>query len=196
MTEPSGRGRAAVFLDRDGTVIPEFDFLDDPARLVLLPGVAAAVRRLNEAGFAAVVVTNQSGVARGLFDEATLEAVNARLREELAREGALLDLVLCSPYHPDFPGPSSWDPTWRKPQPGMLLAARARLGLDLAKSWMVGDSIRDLEAGRRAGLLGLVLVRTGKGAASERELEPPLRASARVTDDLPAAVECILKEGT
>ncbi|MEW6074548.1 MAG: HAD family hydrolase [Planctomycetota bacterium] len=186
--------RPAVFLDRDGTLIDELGYLADPDRVALFPGAAAAVRRLNAAGFAVVVATNQSGVARGLFTEEDVQAVHARVRTLLASQGAEVDLFLFSPFHPDFGDARYRRATdWSKPGPGMLLAARDRLGLDLRASWVVGDAERDLEAGRRAGVAGLILVRTGQGAATEVAVPPPDRPLWRVVDDLPAAVELILE---
>lgn len=183
--------KRAVFLDRDGTLLDELGFLRRPEDLRLLPGAAEGVRLINQAGWSAVLVTNQSGIARGLFGEPELAAVHARLRAELAAHGAHLDGLFHCPHHPDEGvGALRRSCTCRKPAPGMLLEAAERLGLALAASWTVGDSQRDLEAGRRAGLAGGVLVLTGKGQA-ELALFPaddmPLTAP-----DLPAAVGRIL----
>jgi len=156
------RARQAVFLDRDGTINEEVDYLSDPEQLVLLPGAAAAIRRWNEAGYLVVVVTNQSGIARGLLDEARLREIHDRLREMLRVEGAELDAFYHCPHHPDLGEPplrARCD--CRKPAPGMLLRAAEELGIDLARSWIVGDSLRDLEAGAAAGVRG-ILVETGK----------------------------------
>ena len=192
MTPPPLHGRPAVFLDRDGTLIDELGYLADPAGVRLFPGAAAAVRALNDARLPVVVFTNQSGVARGMFTEDDLAAVHARLRELLAAEGARLDLVLYSPYHPEFGDARYRRRTdCRKPAPGMLLEARDRLDLDLAASWVVGDADRDLEAGRRAGVPGLILVRTGKGAATAAAHDPK-RRRWHVVEDLSAAVRLVL----
>lgn len=163
--------RPAVFFDRDGTLNVEVDFLRDPDDLVMLPGAAAAVARVNAAGLPAVLVTNQSGIARGYLDEARLAEIHERLARELERESARLDLVLYSPYHPTE-GDGRWrrDSPCRKPAPGMLLEAAERLELDLGRSWIIGDSARDLEAGRRAGARG-ILVATGKGADAHEALD-------------------------
>ncbi len=189
------RARPGVFLDRDGTIVDELGYLSDPDRLVLLPRAADAVRRLNEAGLPVVVFTNQSGIARGLLSEERLAEIHARLRDMLATHGASLDAILFSPYHPEI-GDDRYrrDSDCRKPAPGMLLEARDLLGLDLATSWVVGDSERDLEAGRRAGVQRLVLVRTGKGADTEARASDEQRASWRFFDDLADAVESILAE--
>ena len=186
--------KRAVFLDRDGTLIDELGFLARPEGLRLLPGVGAAVRRLNEAGRTVIVVTNQSGIARGLFGEGELAAIHARLATELARDGAHLDDVLYCPHHPRE-GVPPWRSacTCRKPAPGLVLEAARRHGLDLAASWMIGDSRRDLECGTRAGVRGSILVRTGKGA-DELAHWPAGSPAPRVADDLAAAVAAVLAD--
>lgn len=188
MSAPRAR---AVFLDRDGTLVDELGFLRSPADLRLLPGAAEGVRLFNRAGWKVVVVTNQSGIARGLLDEPTLAAIHARLEAELARGGAHVDAILHCPHHPEEGAPPFRRAcACRKPAPGMLVAAAERLGLDLAASWTIGDSRRDLEAGRRAGLAGGVLVRTGKGAEELARFgaeAPPLVAA-----DLPEAARLVL----
>lgn len=183
--------RRAVFLDRDGTLVDELGFLRRPEDLRLLPGAAEGVRLLNQAGWVTVLVTNQSGIARGYFDEAALAAVHARLAEELARGGAHLDALFHCPHHPEAGEPPLRTACeCRKPAPGLLLEARERLDLDLARSWMIGDSLRDLEAGRRGGLAGEILVLTGKGAEELTRLPPG--ATVRTAPDLPTAVRDLL----
>jgi D-glycero-D-manno-heptose 1,7-bisphosphate phosphatase len=185
--------RPAVFLDRDGTLVDELGFLARAEDLRLLSGAAEAVRRVNAAGLAAIVVTNQSGIARGLFGERELAAVHARLAQELARGGARLDDVLHCPHHP-----SEGVPPWRahcecrKPAPGLVLAAARAHGLALASSWMIGDSLRDLECGARAGLAGGILVLTGKGPEELATLSAAERARTLVAPDVRAAVELVL----
>jgi len=144
----------AVFLDRDGTIIEDMGYLDDPSELRLLPGAAEAIRRFREAGYRVVVVSNQSGVARGMFDEDALARVHARLEELLQDHGASLDRAYYCPY---LDGPDAKIDTYRKdselrkPKPGMLLQAARELKIDLRRSWMIGDAPCDVEAGRRAG---------------------------------------------
>lgn len=185
--------RRAVFLDRDGTLIDELGYLGDPAGVRLLPGAVEAVRHLNEAGWKAVVVTNQSGVARGHFDEGAVRAVHERLEALLAAGGAHLDLVLYCPHHPEHgTGALRARCACRKPEPGMLRAAAERLDLDLSSCWTIGDSERDLEAGRRAGLAGGILVTTGKGAAVRASYPPERRATQPVAPDVARAVELVL----
>lgn len=163
--------RAAVFLDRDGTINEEVGYLNHPERLKLIPGAAEAIGLINASGMKAVVVTNQSGVARGLFDEAVVGAVHARLRELLQREGGVLDGIYFCPHHPtEGRGRYLLSCDCRKPSPGLLLQAAAELGLDTAGSYMVGDTLKDIEAGERVGARG-VLVRTGYGAESAAALD-------------------------
>ncbi len=188
-------GRAAVFLDRDGTLVDELGFLADPERLRLLPDAAAGVRLLNEAGLAVVVVTNQSGLARGLFGPPELEAVHGRLEQELARGGARLDGILACPHHPtEGAPPLRARCSCRKPEPGLLVEAARRFGLELADSWMVGDDARDLEAGRRAGVRASVLVLTGKGRETLQGMDENERSAIRVAGDLLAAARLVLQE--
>lgn len=188
--------RAAVFLDRDGTLVDELGFLTRADGLRLLPGAAEGVRLANEAGLATIVVTNQSGIARGLLTEQDLAEIHRRLTEELARGGARLDAILHCPHHPDEGEPPlrrACD--CRKPAPGLLLEAARRYDLDLGASWIVGDGVRDLEAGRAADLAGGILVLTGKGREEWRAVPPVERARIRTAPDLPAAVRALLDQG-
>ena len=148
--------RPGAFLDRDGVLIVDCGYPHRPDQLVLIPGAAEAVKRLNEAGYVTVIVTNQSGVARGLFSEEVMHGFNALLVERLAESGARIDAVYAAPHHaeavveryrhPDHPD--------RKPNPGMLLKAIAEHDLDPARSLMIGDQPSDMEAARRAGVAG------------------------------------------
>jgi D-glycero-D-manno-heptose 1,7-bisphosphate phosphatase len=159
-----GGARPAVFLDRDGTLIELVHHLTDPAEVALIPGAAGAVRRLRQAGFAAVVVTNQSVIGRGRLDEAGLGRVHRAMNRQLAAEGAALDAIYFCPLAPTQDDPTVVENPMRKPGPGMLLQAARDLGLDLRRSFMVGDTVSDILAGRHAGC-ETVLVRTGYGAA-------------------------------
>jgi D-glycero-D-manno-heptose 1,7-bisphosphate phosphatase len=177
--------RPAVFLDRDGTLVEEVPYLHDPDRVVLLGGVPA-LGRLAGAGYALVVVTNQAGVARGLYDEAAVEAVHRRLAELLAAAGVRLDAVLHCPHHPAGTVPGyARACRCRKPGPGMLEAAAERLGLDLAASWLIGNHPADMGAAVAAGVRPL-FVTTGRAAG-----RPPPPGVA-VTGDLEAAVRAVL----
>ena len=183
----------AVFLDRDGTLLDELGYLARAEDLRLYPDAADAVRRLNDAGFLLVVVTNQSGIARGLLGEDELERVHARLADELERGGAHLDLVLHCPHHPDHgEAPLRGRCACRKPEPGLFFEAARRLGIDLAESWAIGDSARDVEAARRAGVRGRVLVATGKGRATLETLDSKERAELHLTRNLSEAADLIL----
>jgi D-glycero-D-manno-heptose 1,7-bisphosphate phosphatase len=148
----------AVFLDRDGTLIEDTGYIQDPDAVQLFPGLAEDLAALQALGFKTVIVTNQSGIGRGYFTEADYHAVHARLIELLGPE--LIDAVYFCGDHPDTAGER------RKPGPGMLLEAAEDLQLDLARSWMVGDRAGDVEAGRRAGCR-TILVRTGEGARAD-----------------------------
>jgi D-glycero-D-manno-heptose 1,7-bisphosphate phosphatase len=179
-------GSRAVFFDRDGTIVDDPGFLKDPAAVRLLPGAARAIRRLNEAGWLTVVVSNQSGIARGLYTEADYRAVERRLADLLAAEGARLDASFFCPHHPEFTGPC----LCRKPGTKMFEEAAAHLGIDLTRSWFVGDRPSDVAPARRLGGRGL-LVLTGQGAR-HREQADALGVAAVL--DLEAAVDTIMKE--
>ncbi|HEX2187730.1 MAG TPA: HAD family hydrolase [Longimicrobiaceae bacterium] len=145
-------GRRVVLLDKDGTLVVDVPYNVDPARIRLAPGAAEGARLLHRAGFDLVVVSNQSGVARGLFPESALAGVEARLRELLEEAGAALDGFLYCPHHPAGAVPEYTRACdCRKPAPGLLLRALEERGADPAASWMVGDVLNDVEAGRRAG---------------------------------------------
>jgi len=150
-------------MDRDGTLTEEVGYVNHPSRLRLLPRSAEAIRRLNSAGIAAVVVTNQAGIARGYFSEEVLAAVNAALVSQLKDEGAHLDGVYVCPHHPtEGAPPYRIVCDCRKPKPGLLLRAATDLGLDLARSTLVGDKGSDLVAAHAVGARS-VLVLTGYG---------------------------------
>lgn len=152
--------RAAAFLDRDGTILVEKNYLASPADVELIPEAAEALRRLQDAGYVLVVVSNQSGIARGLYGEAEYRAVDARMRELLRPHGVEIAASYHCPHHPDFTGECDC----RKPAPGLFERAIRDLELDPARSWLIGDRLRDLAP---AGALGAraILVRTGYGAA-------------------------------
>lgn len=186
--------RRCVFLDRDGVINEEVDYLRDPDRVVLVAGAAEAIAALNRAGLAVVATTNQSGIARGMYTERELAAVTARIDELLARAGARLDRTYFCPHHPEAGvGPYRIACRCRKPGPGMLEQAAAELGLELARSAMVGDKATDLEAGRAAGCAA-VLVRSGYGAREEARLAAAGRADLAdaVFDSLAAAAPWLI----
>ena len=157
-------GVPAVFLDRDGTLNAEVGYLHRPEDVVLIPGALEAVARLNAAGIPVLVVTNQAGIGKGRYGWEDFHAVMARIEQLLAAGGAHLDGVYAAPHHPRGQGTYAHpDHPDRKPNPGMLLRAAAEHGLDLGRSWMVGDKELDLQAGRNAGCR-VALVRTGYGS--------------------------------
>lgn len=180
--------KRAVFLDRDGTLNEEREYLSDPDKLVLFPGAGAALRRLMDAGFLLFIVTNQSGIGRGYYTEADMHRVNARLVELLAREGVRFEKIYFAPEAPDRPSRG------RKPSPQFLFDARDEFGVDLSRSFMVGDKLIDLECGWNAGAEGSILVRTGYGAELERK-SPDRLGSAHVADGLAAVADWILSHG-
>ena len=156
-------GRRAILMDRDGTICDEVGYVNHVDRVRLLPRSAEAIRKANEAGFQTVVITNQAGVARGYFAESLVDEVHDRMRRLLAESGARLDGIYYCPHHPEVGGSlyrKACD--CRKPRPGLLYRARDEMGIDLAASYVVGDSVRDVEAGHRAGAV-TVLVETGYG---------------------------------
>jgi D-glycero-D-manno-heptose 1,7-bisphosphate phosphatase len=158
--------RRAAFLDRDGTLIEDAHYLSDPSNVVLLDGAPEALRMLARAGYAIVIVTNQSGIARGLFTEAEYHAVATALETLLDQHGVHVDMSLFCPHHPDFSGPCDC----RKPGLGMYAAAAAELGVDLARSIYVGDRVSDVQPALQTGGRGF-LVRTGYGT-SEAAIAP------------------------
>lgn len=177
--------RPAVFVDRDGTIIAERSYLADPAGVTPVPGAASALADLRRGGFAVVIVTNQSGIALGLYTEADYRAVTARLLQVLDEAGVAVDRVEHCSHHPDVTGPCGC----RKPATGMHRRAATALGLDLPTSYCVGDKLTDVLPAEELGARG-ILVRTGYG--SEHESAVP--AGVRVVDDLRAAADLILRD--
>ena len=148
----------AVFLDRDGVLIPDSGYPHRDQDLVLMPGAAEAVRRLNTLGYFVVIVTNQSGVARGYFTESQMNAFNDALVRRIAAKGARIGAVYACPFHQEAEDPKYFHPDHpdRKPNPGMILRAIADHGIDPDRSFLIGDRPSDLEAARRAGMPGFL----------------------------------------
>ncbi len=176
----------AVFLDRDGTLIEEANYLCRPEQVRLLPGVGQALRRLAATGFRLFIVSNQSGVGRGYYTLAEMEAVNARVVADFAGEGVTFTKIYTAPEGPEEPSRG------RKPSPQFLFDARDEFQINLSQSFMIGDKLIDLECGRNAGVKRSILVRTGYGRDSEQTGRDRL-GRAVVVDDLPAAAGWILE---
>jgi D-glycero-D-manno-heptose 1,7-bisphosphate phosphatase len=175
----------AVFLDRDGTLIEEKHYLHRPEDVVIFPGVGPALKKMQNAGFKLFIVSNQSGVGRGYFTMADVQRVNDHLARELSRDGISFDHVYIAPEAPDQPSRG------RKPSPQFLFDARDEYGVDVARSFMIGDKVIDLECGWNAGVKQCILVRTGYGAQVERTEADKLKMAV-VVDDLLSAAELIL----
>ncbi|MGA1058110.1 MAG: D-glycero-alpha-D-manno-heptose-1,7-bisphosphate 7-phosphatase [Phycisphaerales bacterium] len=180
--------RPAVFLDRDGTIIRHVHHLHRVEDVQLEPGAAEAIAALREAGFLAIVATNQSVVGRGLLTPEGLEEIHAVMLERLrgAHPAAVVDAIYWNPHLP--PRDTEDPPPERKPGPGMLLRAANEHRIDLGASWMVGDSISDVDAGRRAGCRGSILVETGLGGRARLEADP----ATILARDLAEAAQIIL----
>ncbi len=181
----------AVFLDRDGTILGDTGYMDDPGKVRVLGGVDLAIKSLLQGGYKIVVVTNQSGIARGILTEETLEKIHAEMCGQLEGKGARVDAIYYCPYHPDGTVRQyAVESDLRKPAPGMLLKGAEELDIDLSQSWMVGDSGEDIEAGRRAG------VRTIRIRAATEETGPEgedVKADFKVRNLVDAA-RIILRE--
>jgi len=178
----------AVFLDRDGVLIEEKNYLHRVEDIVSIPGAPSALKRLGDSGFQLFIVSNQSGVGRGYFTMADVEKINAHLCAEFGRAGVQFERIYIAPEAPGQPSRG------RKPSPQFLLDARDEFGLDLPRSYMVGDKLIDLECGWNAGVKASLLVRTGYGAALERD-QPAALSRAVIVDDLAAAAQWILADG-
>jgi D-glycero-D-manno-heptose 1,7-bisphosphate phosphatase len=178
-------GHRAVFFDRDGTIVEDPGFLHEPAKVKLLPGAADAIKRLNERGYLAVIVTNQSGIARGLYTIADYTAVQRRLGELLAAQGARIDGAYFCPHHPQFSGPCEC----RKPGVKLFNDARQALDIDFRRSWWVGDRLADVYPARQLGGQG-ILVSTGEGNLHQGQARA---IGVMVVADLGQAVDEILR---
>ena len=175
----------AVFLDRDGTLIVEKNYLHRPEEVEIFPGAGPALKRLVNAGFKLIIVTNQSGIGRGYYTLADAERVNNRVCADLARDGVRFEKAYIAPEAPDQPSRG------RKPSPQFLFDARDEFDLNLAESFMVGDKLIDLECGWNAGVKKSILVRTGYGAEEEK-LSPTAITSAVAVNNLAEMAEWVL----
>src|SRR5919205_1542207 len=183
---------AAIFLDRDGTINQDIGYVSSPDELIIYPYAAEAVRLINETGLKAIVITNQSGIARRLYDEAMLAAIHDRLLAELAGDGARIDAVYYCPHHPRIGNAQYRKPCQcRKPNPGMLRQAAREHDVDLSRSYVIGDKASDINLATNAGARGaLVLTGYGRETLASRDQWPC--GPAIIADDLLDAVRQIL----
>jgi len=182
----------AIFLDRDGTINEEVHHLSHVDQLQLLPSVGEAIKQLNAASFKVVVITNQSVVARGIISQEELGDIHKTMKKQLKSQGAHVDAVYFCPHHPTA-GVGAFGITCdcRKPQPGMLLQASADLNITLENSFMIGDTYNDLAAGHAAGCR-TILVRTGYGTKTERQLDGRSFQPDYIASDLLEAAQWII----
>ncbi len=179
--------KRAVFLDRDGTLIEDKDYLHRPEEVVIFQGAGEALKRLQDAGFLLVIVTNQSGIGRGYFTTEDCERVHEHLANAFAKSGVSFAKIYIAPEAPNRPSRG------RKPSPQFLFDARDEFGIDLTQSYIVGDKLIDLECGWNAKVKQSILVRTGYGAKFEKS-NPEVAQRAIVADDIRAATDWILKQ--
>ena len=177
--------KRAVFLDRDGTMIADVNYLSRPEQIKIFPATRTGLKKLCEADFKLFIVSNQSGVGRGYFTTADVDKVNQALCDELSRDGVRIEKIYIAPEKPEEPSYG------RKPSPQFLFDARDEFGVDLSQSFIIGDKLIDLESGWNAGVKKSILVRTGYGAEVERELGGR-SSDVVVTDDLDQAAAWIL----
>jgi D-glycero-D-manno-heptose 1,7-bisphosphate phosphatase len=186
--------RSGVFIDRDGTLNEERPYISNPGDLVLIPGAGAAVKKLNERGIPVCVISNQSGIARGLLSEETLATIHKKLEAELHIHGARVDRIYYCPHHPHFGAPPyRVECECRKPNPGMIRWGVEEFGLDPARSFVIGDSVVDIEAGVNAGM-NTILVLTGYGTEARHECDERGLEVGAIVPTVADAVDTILKK--
>jgi D-glycero-D-manno-heptose 1,7-bisphosphate phosphatase len=192
----TAQNRAALFLDRDGVVVTDTGYLGRPEDLRMMGGAASAIARCNALNIPVVLVTNQSGISRGYYDWDGFRAVQAALSAALAAAGGHLDAVLACAYHAEGAPPlRSVDHPWRKPNPGMIVAAAERMDIDLSHSWIIGDSVSDVAAGAAAGLAGGTLLATSGGLQHEAQRLANDRFAVESAPNLAAAVGRLIEAG-
>jgi D-glycero-D-manno-heptose 1,7-bisphosphate phosphatase len=191
-------GRPALFLDRDGVIVADTQYLGRAQDVRMLADASGAIARCNARGIPVIVVSNQSGIARGLYDWSGFAAVQAAIASALSENGARLDAVFACAHHADGQAPLNVaDHPWRKPNPGMIVAAAERMKLDLAHSWIAGDRASDLAAGRAAGLAGGILI-SPRANDAERAVATLLRSAVfavEVASSVAHAVALLLARG-
>jgi D-glycero-D-manno-heptose 1,7-bisphosphate phosphatase len=188
----------AVFLDRDGTINEEVGYLDSLDKLKVIPNAYEAIRLINLSGMKALVISNQAGVAKGFFTEEFVNLINERLQADMLRMGASIDKFYYCPHHPtEGIGIYLRECSCRKPAPGMLLTAAQELNIDLTRSYLIGDRFRDMEAGKKVGVRG-ILVKTGFGQGLLQDDGPdeatPEGKPEFIAADILEAVQWILKD--
>lgn len=187
-------GHRGVFLDRDGTINEEVEYLNDVDQLKLIDGTIEAIRLLNDADYKVVVITNQSGIAKGYLTEAQLQIIHTELKKMLQKENVYIDAIYYCPHHPDAEVDAyRVDCQCRKPKPGMLKQAAKDLDIDLKNSFVIGDKISDLSAGDVTGCRK-ILVRTGYGKEMEKDLRNVSFQTNHIANDVLAAVKWILSQ--
>jgi len=184
--------KRAVFLDRDGTIVDDPGFLHEPEKVKLLPGAAEAIRRLNDAGYHVIVVSNQSGIARGLYSVRDYEMVQERLGALLTAHGARIDAAYFCPHHPQFPGPGGASCECRKPGLKLFQEAQAAFDIDFSRSWWIGDRLSDVQPALLVGG-NAILVATGEGNLHQGQARA---LGVMVVADLGEAVQHLLTNST
>ena len=191
--------RAALFLDRDGVIVEDTNYLGRPEDMRVLPGAAEAIARCNRLRIPIVMVSNQSGIARGLYDWSGFHAVQAALAVVLANAGAHLDPAFACAHHAEGGAPLNIpDHPWRKPNPGMIVAAAQQMNLDLSHSWIVGNRVSDIAAGRAAQLAGGILLSPREDDPEQDEAIGSLRAAGyavEISASLADAVSLLFSRG-
>lgn len=183
----AGLAMPAIFLDRDGTINVEKNYLYRVSDWEWIPGAKEAIKQFKQSGYRVVVVSNQAGIARGMFASSDVERLHAFVQQELACIGTQIDAFYYCPHHPEFGGPCSC----RKPAPGMLLQAALDLNLNLAHSWMIGDKQLDVHAGLAAGV-STAMVGTGYGIKEQKYMDRHATMQTLVFDSLMPAAQFIL----
>lgn len=187
-------GKPAIFIDRDGVVVELVDYLNRIDQVILMPGIADAIRAVNQAKIPLVIITNQSGIARGFLTEKKLEEIHDRIKALLTEKGAHIDAIYYCPHHPDIGTPNYRQMCdCRKPAPGLFLRAAREMNIDLSRSVMIGDHLSDIEAGHRAGVARTFLVLTGHGTESLQHLNDTSQQPFAIYSNAPSAISAILK---
>ncbi len=177
----------AVFLDKDGTIVEDVGYMNSHRQVKLFPGSAAAIKKLNEAGYKVIIISNQAGVARGLVTEDMIQTIDKTINKQLLSGGAHLDATYYCPHHPEhghYPYKQACE--CRKPKTGLIDKAQKKFDLDLTSSFMIGDKATDIECGRQAGIK-TIMVKTGYGEVDKAKPD-------HVADNLAGAVEWLLQQ--